>query len=55
VTDRHPIRIDIGLIGHRAAMALPVDVHSFNSDHRAEADPRKKKRRPKAPFLSFRD
>src|SRR3981081_3139065 len=31
VTDRHPFRIDVGLIGQRTAMALPVDIHLIST------------------------
>src|ERR1700759_1101506 len=43
MADRDPLRIDLGLIAHASAAALSVDMHSENS---------KKKRRPKAPFLT---
>jgi hypothetical protein len=51
VTDRNLLRIDVGLIGDEAAMALSDDMHlCFAPMTVPRADPRKKKRRPKAPF-----
>src|SRR5229473_1744990 len=53
VAYRYLLWIDVGLIGHQAAMALSFDIHRSTPTTATRAGPHKKKRRPKAPFYQF--
>src|ERR1700738_5086228 len=52
VAYRYLLWIDLGLIGHQAAMALSFDIHLQLRPLQREPV-RAKKRRPKAPFYQF--
>src|ERR1700682_5020502 len=55
VTDRHSLWIDVGLISHRTAMALPVDIHLISTPIAAMRPIRKKETAPEGAVLSFHD
>jgi hypothetical protein len=55
MTDRHLRRIDLGLVGHAAAMALPVDVHGVSTRLKAPGSIRQKKTAPDGRRFIIRD